>query len=141
MIGAWDVQVAIKDILATGSITEGRIFDAESNIAPDVRFPYTTIGESQILGADAIGYQGSDEFLPLHIWDRANAEGGQRGVKQVKQIGDQIHGLLNGKNIVVNGRSAAFVAMRDFRIVPDPDPLTAHGLLTFRIQHFGEKEL
>ena len=140
MIGSWDVQVAIRDALTMGQVTEGRIFDADANISPNVRFPYVTIGASQILEADVTGYSGSDEFVPLHIWDRANTEGGHRGKKQIKQIGDQIHSLLNGKDIDVAGRSSAFVVMRDFLVVPDPDPLTTHAVMTLRVQHFGERD-
>jgi Protein of unknown function (DUF3168) len=140
-IGSWDVQVAILDILTQGQVTDGRIFDADANIAIDTRFPYVTLGESQIIGADVIGYSGSDEFLPLHIWDRANAEGGVRGKKNLKAVGDHIHPLLNGKSIAVNGRPAAFTYMRNFNVIPDPDPLTAHAVLTLRVQHFSEKEL
>jgi hypothetical protein len=140
-IGSWDVQVAIRDLLTLAPVADGRVFDADANISPDTRFPYVTLGASQILGADMVGYSGSDEFLPLHIWDRANAEGGQRGKRNIKQIGDQLHSLLNGKSIVVNGRPSAFMVMRDFNIIPDPDPLTAHAVLNLRVQHFSEKEL
>jgi len=97
-----------------------------------------TIGEGQVIEADVVGSSGSDEAVALHIWDRANAQGGQRGKKNVKLIGDQIHSLLNGQDIAVNGRSPAFVVMRDFVTIADPDPLTVHGVLTMRVQHFEE---
>jgi Protein of unknown function (DUF3168) len=137
-IGSWDLQVAIRDRLTLAPIAGGRIFDSDANISPDVLFPYVTIGEGQVIEADVVGSSGSDEAVALHIWDRANAQGGQRGKKNVKLIGDQIHSLLNGQDIAVNGRSPAFVVMRDFVTIADPDPLTVHGVLTMRVQHFEE---
>lgn len=140
-LGSWALQVALRDILVVGQVCEGRVHDSTGAVPANVQFPYVGIGESQVLNNDATGYSGSDEFVSIHIWDRANAAGGQRGIRNVKQIGDRIHDLLNGKDIAVNGRNSASVVMRDFIPVRDPDPYTAHAVMVFRVQHFGDKEI
>jgi hypothetical protein len=137
-IGSWAVQAAIYDLLLTAGIVGRRIFDADA-VPPDVVFPYIAIGATEAIGADVIGRDGSNEFLPLHIWDRANREGGQRGGRNVGLIGDELHSLLNAKRLEVEGRDWAFCIVRDFLRTPDPDPLTTHAVLTLRVQHFGPR--
>jgi len=138
VIGSWDLQVAIYDALKLAGITAGRVHDEQA--APvNVAFPFVAIGATEATNIDAVGYDGTEEILTLHIWDRSNAEGGQRGLKQIKQIGDQIHALLNGKPIHIEGRESAFCIVRGFTPVPEGDPLTSHGALTLRVQHFAKQ--
>ena len=139
MTGSWALQVAIFDLLRLGGITGGRIYDADA-VPVDVSFPYVTIGATEALNFDVVGQAGSDEYLPLHIWDRSNPSGGQRGGKNISEIADRLNVLLNAKRIDVLGREWAFCVVRDFRKIPDPDPLTTHGVMTLRVQHFATKE-
>lgn len=137
MIGSWDLQVAIVGILKTAGIVDGRIFDFTP---PATDYPAVQVGNTQATGFDVTGRSGTEEFCQIDIWDRANASGGQRGRKNVKMIADAIHGLLNGKNLEVENRSAAIATVRDFLTVGDPDVLTAHGVLTLKVSHFGPQE-
>ena len=140
-LGSWDLQVAIRDRLTLGQVAGGRVFDTPQATAPNVIFPYVGLGETQILNIDVLGYQGSDEFLRVHIWDRSNVEGGQRGKKNVKRIADQIETILNGKDIAIEGRHSGFAIVSDYLDIPDPDPFTAHAVMTVRVQHFGERNI
>lgn len=139
MIGSWDLQIAVVDLLKGGGVADQRVYDATA-VPVGVTFPYVGVGDTQALGADVQGRSGTDESLSLQFWDRANAGGGQRGTKNIKLLADQAHDILNGKNIDVSGRSAAFAVIGDFRTIGDPDPLTAHGVMTLRVQHFGPQE-
>jgi hypothetical protein len=139
VIGSWDLQVAIYDALKLAGITAGRVHD-ESAAPVNVQFPFVAIGATEATNIDAVGIDGIDELLTLHIWDRSNAEGGQRGMKQIKQVGDQIHTLLNGKRLHVEGRDSAFCIVRGFTPVAEGDPLTSHGALTVRVQHYKKHD-
>lgn len=140
-IGSWDLQVALLDILRGAGIAGGRVYDQDSAVPSNVTFPYVGLGETQTTNLDVEGRAGSDEDLTIHIWDRANFAGGQRGQKNVKEIADQIHERLNGKRIDVNNRSAAAAFVAGFHTLGDPDPLTSHGIVSLHVAHFGQKEI
>jgi Protein of unknown function (DUF3168) len=138
MIGSWALQVAIYDLLRLAGIAGGRVHD-QLAVPPNVTFPYVQFGATEARRADAVGIDGTDELLPLHIWDRGNETGGQRGIKQVSETADRIHTLLHGQQIYVEGRDIAFCSVQDFTPLPEADPLTAHGVLTLRVQHYKKQ--
>ena len=139
MIGSWALQVAIYDLLRLAGITGGRVYD-QFAVPFNVTFPYIQFGSAEARNIDATGISGMDETLPLHIWDRGNESGGQRGIKQVSETADQIHALLNGQSIAVEGRDTAYCTVTGFDPVPEADPLTAHGVVTLRVRHYAKQD-
>ena len=139
MIGSWDLQVAIYDALKIAGITGGRIYDQRAPLY-NVTYPFTQIGATEARNVDAIGISGVEETLPLHIWDRGNEEGGQRGIKNVKEISAQIDALLNGQSINIEGRDSAFCIVTGFDPIDEADPLTAHGVVTLQVRHYKKQD-
>lgn len=122
--------------MRTAGVADGRVYDYVPDGAVS---PYVVLGESNPVIADVQERLGVDELITLHIWDVPKGTGTHhRGQKRVKEVGAQIQTALHAEDLTADGRSKIFVTVRDMRVIDDPDGLTKHGVLTLRVQHFGE---
>ena len=126
---AWPLQQALYSALAAADITGvSKIVDHRIVDPADSDFPYLQIGEDgQSLQDDVSCANGSQEVVNIHVWSR------QRGQKQVKQIRDAVVAALHDTSSAVAGLASCHVFYETARILEDPDGLTRHGVVTFRI--------
>lgn len=112
------------------SLAGGRVYD---DAPADVAFPWIEIGDRQSIPDDTGTATGSDagmsDFFDLHIWSRA------AGKKETADLVDQLHGLLHGASLSVDGRAGALAWIQTVRIIGDPDGITRHGIVSVEIIH------
>jgi hypothetical protein len=103
-----------------------RVYDrAPQNVV----FPFIQIGDIQTVedGADCI--DGTEVFVTLHVWSRAVGRVEARQVAASCRLA--LHEWL--PDLTANGFRCVEHMHRDTRVMEDPDGLTSHGILNFRL--------
>ncbi len=113
-----------------GSPSRPAIYDhvlQPSDAGSSSAFPYVVIGDSSAISFDTDDVNGQEATVTLHVWDR------REGSLRAKQVADAIYSSLHGADFPVFGQNLIFCYF-DFReSIPDPEPLTKHEVIRFRI--------
>jgi hypothetical protein len=118
------LQRALHDALRTGAVTDGRIYD---QVPANAKFPYTTIGDEQVID-DGNSCSSSWEVYPdVHIWSRPSAGSKGELKAEMKKAADAILAIET-----VPGWTLVSVKPETSRAFREPDGKTEHGVLTFR---------
>ena len=129
-IHSWNLQKAIYSRLSGGSITDENdqaitgVFD---DVPEGTAYPYVVIGEET---ATNIGTKDKDmhEYTQtIHVWSQ------YRGMRDVKEIMEQIYTLLNDYSITVSGASAITLRHEFQTVLLEDDGITRHGIMRFRV--------
>jgi hypothetical protein len=130
---AWACQQTVYGLLtgASPALCSGRIYDA---VPQDVVFPYVEIDGAQSIPDDTSASDGGQDagvsdYFDLHIWSR------YQGQMEVREIVDEIHGLLHQQALTIAGRASANSWVRNVRYLLDPDGLTRHAVVNVEIIH------
>lgn len=95
----------------------------------DVQFPFLQIGDIQTVedGADCI--DATEVTVTLHVWSRAP------GRAECRQIAGACRAALHEwlPDLSAQGFRCVEHMHRDTRTLGDPDGITSHGVLTFRL--------
>lgn len=90
-------------------------------------FPYVVIGDDTAVEFDTDLVRGQETTVTLHVWDR------RRGRRRVKEIIDALYDLLHENYLAISGQQTVLCFWEFTESVPDPDVLTQHGVIRFRI--------
>jgi len=129
-IHSWNLQKALYSRLNGGSITDENdqaitgVFD---DVPEGTAYPYVVMGEET---ATNIGVKDKDmhEYTQtIHVWSQ------YRGMKDVKEIMEQIYTLLNDYSITVSGASAITLRHEFQTVLLEDDGITRHGIMRFRV--------
>jgi|TARA_R100000152_G_C6771077_1_gene197479 hypothetical protein len=127
---SFELQKAIFSRLNGGSIVDEQdqaitgVFD---DVPEGSAYPYVVIGEET---ATNIGTKDKDmhEYTQtIHVWSQ------YRGLKEIKEIMEQIYTLLNDFAISVSGASAITLRHEFQTTLTEGDGLTRHGVMRFRV--------
>lgn len=119
---SYAIQKAIVAALRVGVISD--VYDIPPQRDP---FPRITIGEGQVLGNFADCYSGSECFIQIDVWSR------KPGFGEAKTLANQVRGILDDKTLALDGHTMEFMRFESSQILRDPDGLTSHIAMTFRI--------
>ena len=129
-IHSWNLQKALYSRLNGGSITDENdqaitgVFD---DVPEGTAYPYVVMGEET---ATNIGVKDKDmhEYTQtIHVWSQ------YRGMRDVKEIMEQIYTLLNDYSITVSGASAITLRHEFQTVLLEDDGITRHGIMRFRV--------
>ena len=129
-IYSWNLQKAIYSRLNGGSITDENdqaitgVFD---DVPEGTAYPYVVMGAET---ATNIGLKDKDmhEYTQtIHVWSQ------YRGLRDVKEIMEQIYTLLNDYSITVSGASAITLRHEFQTVLLEDDGITRHGIMRFRV--------
>lgn len=124
----WALQQAIETRLKAHSAVTALVSSRVYDHAPQgTAFPYIEIGEDTTIPFETDTSVGGEHSLVLHIWSR------YRGKKEVKQIQDAIYAALNRYDLPVSGAHTVLCEHETSDSEIDPDGLTRHGTMTFRV--------
>ena len=127
---SFELQKAIFSRKNGGSIVDEQdqaitgVFD---DVPEGSAYPYVVIGEET---ATNIGTKDKDmhEYTQtIHVWSQ------YRGLKEIKEIMEQIYTLLNDFAISVSGASAITLRHEFQTTLTEGDGLTRHGVMRFRV--------
>lgn len=94
---------------------------------PDNLFPYLTVGDSDVVPFDNDSHVGAYVDTTVHVWSR------YKGRKEVDGLLDQTYALLHRATLTRAGYNVVDSLFVSSGVVPDPDGVTHHGFITFRI--------
>jgi uncharacterized protein (UPF0297 family) len=90
-------------------------------------FPFVVIGDDTVAEFDDDDTEGQETTLTIHAWSRSP------GKKEVKQVLDAIYNSLHDKALTVTGQMVIYILFEFMETMADPDGLTQHGVIRFRI--------
>jgi len=90
-------------------------------------FPYIVIGEDTSNQWDTDDSVGTDATCTIHVWSR------ERGKREVKLIMDAIYERLHRSEFAIVGGSLIECQGEFAESFLDPDGLTRHGVIRFRL--------
>lgn len=119
------IQAAIYSRLTTYAPLTG--YSTYDHVPQNATFPYNVIGEGTATQWDTDDSVGSDATVTIHTWSR------YRGRKEVKEIQKLIYDALHRYELPVAGSHTVTVEWEYTDTMLDPDGLTRHGVIRFRI--------
>lgn len=104
-----------------------RVYD---RIPPAATMPYVTIADAQVIedGADCI--EADEVNFDIHVWSRPT----NTGSLEAKAIAGLLRKALHGFDLPLSDDNLTIdLAFTDARFLRDPDGLTVHGVVSFRL--------
>ena len=127
-------DATLRQLLAThadaGSPTMPAVYDVvpqSSSSEDDTVYPYVELGEFTAGEFDTDDINGLEQTVTLHIWDRNEGRG------RAKQVHEAVYNALQNVQLEVIGAHAIYCYFEFSESIPDPDVLTQHLVMRFRI--------
>jgi len=117
------LQIAIVAALKAADVAADRIYDT---VPPNAVFPYVSISGSQVLPDKADCIDGTEVFVQLDAWSRA------QGYPEVMGIAGSVVDALDDEPLAVDGFHLVVFEMQSLNYLRDPDGLTRHAAISFR---------
>lgn len=102
-------------------------FPVYDHVPQGSAFPYIVIGEDTSNQWDTDDSVGTDATCTIHVWSR------ERGKREVKLIMDAIYERLHRSEFAIVGGSLIECQGEFAESFLDPDGLTRHGVIRFRL--------
>lgn len=124
---AGPLQTAVYARLTADATLMALVTKVGDNIPDEQAYPYVVIGEETEVPEDTMGRTGRNLTITLHIWSR------YPGMKEVKEIKSRLDDLLDRWSPTVTGWNATELLFDFFDTLRDPDGITRHGVVSYRI--------
>lgn len=128
----WPLQQAVLSRLKADAALMGRISGVFDAVKPDKPFPYVTIGEATAIPYRSMQQFGEECTITLHIWSQYN------GFKEAAEILDRLNRILADTVFSVPGWEMTACYYDFSETLRDPDGVTRHIPVRYRIQLQGE---
>lgn len=93
-------------------------------------FPYVTIELPSIQPLDTKDENGGNSIIRCHVWSRSQSELIRRAVE------DQIYDALQKHDLSITGANTIDCRFESSSEFEDPDGVTTHGIVDFRVTYF-----
>ena len=124
----WNTQVAVVERLKSYEplceFVGEQVYD---DVPQGTKFPYVVVGEGDSVSYDDDCNTGADSDVTIHVWSR------YPGRKEAKQILQTIYDALNRYGLVIEGSNTILLEAEYQETFLDPDGLTRHGVIRFRL--------
>lgn len=126
------IVAALKAAPAVAGLVGVGIYDAVPDEAARKTYagkawPYVSLGQPQVLPDKADCIDGADVAYTVHGWCE-----GPKSV-EVKNLGGAIAAALDGVEFALPSHRTVNCKIEEIRYLDDPDPLTKHVAVTFRV--------
>lgn len=131
-----DATAAVTDQLAAHATEVGKkaIYDeVPQSDAPEstVAFPYLVIGDTTEIAFDADDFDGREATVTIHTFSR------YLGMKEAKSVMDAVKAALHNQPLTISGELHLYTFWEFAEVLRDPDGITRHGILRFRLVTVG----
>jgi hypothetical protein len=127
MLPLAEVQTALYDAL-TAALAPVPVQD---QAGPNQAYPYVTIGELTGDQRDTLGEQAAGIEMTVHVWSR------QPGMQECQVLMAQAKDALDRRRLPATGFQWVDTIWIYAQTLRDPDGMTRHGILRFRVEVFG----
>lgn len=118
------MQAQIQAAIFAKLQTVGTVYD---HVPQESAFPYIVIGDDTSTPWDTDDSTGSESTCTIHVWSR------QRGRKEVKTIMQAIYDAMHRQELTITGGALVECAAEFQESFLDPDGITRHGVIRFRL--------
>lgn len=122
-----EIQKAFYDALTGSTSVMALVSGVFDHVPPKQAFPYICIGDDTAIDWDTDNSVGLEATCTLHVWSD------YRGRSQAKNIMETIYGLLHRQDMTIEGYTTVDVQCEYQEVGVDPDGLTRHGVMRFRV--------
>jgi len=132
---SYEAQIAIvgalKNDAALTALIGGRVYDhvprdpTTKRVTAD--FPYVSLGAEQEVPETYECIDGAEIIQQIDVWSR------DPGFREVKRIAKAVKEALVNTPLSLSDNALVYLAYDGRRVFRDPDGLTSHAALTFRI--------
>lgn len=123
----YDIQQSIYQALVSDTSLMDKVEAVYDNVPQDTTYPYVVIGDDTSVQWDTDDTVGSENTLTLHVWSRYYGRG------EVKDIMQAIYACLHRRELEVTGAHTVTCEFDFGESFLDPDGITRHGVIRFRI--------
>jgi hypothetical protein len=128
MLPLSEVQTGIFEAL-TAALAPVPVQD---QAGPDQAYPYVTIGELVAEQSDTLNEQGSGIEMTVHVWSR------QPGMQECQLLMARAKDALDRQRLPAPGFQWVDTIWEYAQTLRDPDGVTRHGILRFRVEVFSQ---
>ena len=122
-----EVQTAIYNTLSGDATLAALVTGIYDHVPQETTYPYVVIADMMMEEFDTQTWDGALMTLNVHVWSR------KRGRKECMTIFGHLRRLLHDQDLVVSGHCHV-LCQRDYsEVFLDPDGVTRHGVMRFRI--------
>jgi hypothetical protein len=129
MLPLSEVQTAIFAAL-TAALAPVPVQD---QAGPNQVYPYVTLGELIGEQFDTLGEEAADIEMTVHVWSR------QAGMQECQQLMAAAKDALHRKRLPASGFQWVDTIWEYAQTLRDPDGMTRHGILRFRVGVFSQQ--
>jgi hypothetical protein len=126
MLPLSEVQTSFYDAL-TAALAPVPVLD---QAGPNQEYPYATIGEFIAAPADTLLEQGADMEMTVHVWSR------EPGMQECQQLMAAARDALDRQRFQGGGFWWVDTVWQNGQTLREPDGLTRHGIMRFRVLTF-----
>lgn len=122
----FELQAAIVPWLeADANVTRVLTGGIHDQPPANVKYPYFTVGEAQVIRDDAVGVDGQQVHLTMHAWSI------ETGFPQVKRAAAVVVESLHLASLTLASFRLVSLMHRQTRTFRDADGLTSHAVIEF----------
>jgi len=120
------LQTAIWEVLSGDAALMGLVTAIYDHVPAHAVLPYVQIGEATVGDWSAIGLDGEEHVLTLHVWTADS------GLLSAKTIMGEIGRVLEGAELSVAGHHLVLMAFTFAQTLREEDGRIQHGVMRFR---------
>lgn len=125
------LQEALYTKLTSDSTLMNLIGGVYDKVPEGAAFPYVTLGDVASEHWANLQTSGTLHRLALHVYSRGG------GRKEVHQITDRLYALLHEGSLNLSGQSLLAMRFEGAEVTQEPDGISYHGKIRFRVQVSG----
>ena len=122
---SWELQQAIYTALTGDATLMAMVQGVHDHVPQGAAFPYVTVGEGSARPWRAVGLDGLEVMLILHVWSR------ERGRKQAKQIMAEMHRILDDADLTIAGHVLVGLSFEFSQTMLDSEGVIYHGIARY----------
>lgn len=131
-VGQFQLQQALFTKLnSDNTLTDTLGAAVHDDVPASITYPFINIGADSVLEYGEKSSDGGEHTVVIDIWSQ------YKGSKECKQIMDRIHDLLHDSSLSVSGFNHINSRFEFSDILRDPDGVTRHGVMRFRVLTLG----
>jgi len=128
MTAVYEVQKAMKTLLTADSTLSAIIVGVYDSVPTNSDFPYLVFSDSTNTANNLFGHNVRDLTMTIHIFSR------YEGFKEAYQIQDRLEAVLDHATLSLNTLHAVYCEYEFSTSLRDPDGITLHVPVRFRLK-------
>lgn len=122
-----DIQKAFYEALTGSTSVMALVSGVFDHVPPKQAMPYIVVGDDTAADWDTDNSTGFEATCTIHVWSE------YRGRAEAQSILDEIYSLLHRQPMTMTGYNVIDVQCEYQEVGVDPDGLTRHGVMRFRV--------